>query len=413
MAGVSVRCTAEELGRSSLSVQTSDDTRGLMTRDVLERGTMAEILAGGRFRRSPFYRSTIAEGAESFLPYNRMLVPRGYGDREAEYWRLINGVSMWDVAVQRQVQLKGPDAARLAQVLSTRDLSAQKVNQGKYVAICDHRGTLINDPIALKIDEDCYWLSIGDSDIWFWARCVAGERGFDVEVSEPDVSPLAVQGPKADDVVAALVGDWVRDLKFFWFGDAEIEGIPLKIARSGWSKQGGFELYLMDGTKGDRLWQLVKEAGAPFDIGPGYPNPSERTESGMLNWGIDTDEETNPFEVRMGKFVDLDLGHGDGGTDSVIGLSALRRIKAEGVKRHQLGIMLGDQEEADDPSLRLPIEKAGVIVGHMTHKAWSYRLKRMIGYALVSVEARAGDAVEVLRDGARLPGQLTELPFKI
>ena len=153
-----------------------------------------------------------------------MLVPRGYGDREAEYWRLIN------------------------------------------------------DPIALKIDDDCYWLSVGNSDIWFWARCVAGERGLDVEVGEPDVSPLAVQGPKAEDVVASLVGDWIRDLKYFWFGDAELEGIPLKIARSGWSKQGGFELYLMDGSKGDQLWQLVKEAGKPFDIGPGYPNPSERTE---------------------------------------------------------------------------------------------------------------------------------------
>ncbi|MEM6422878.1 MAG: glycine cleavage system protein T, partial [Pseudomonadota bacterium] len=144
-----------------------------------ERDEMVEIVAAGRLRRSPFYRSTIEAGAESLLTYNRMLIPRGYGDREAEYWRLINGVSMWDVAAQRQVQLKGPDAARLAQALCVRDLSGQQVGQGKYVAICDHRGTLINDPIALKLAEDCYWLSIGNSDIWFWARCVAGERGLD------------------------------------------------------------------------------------------------------------------------------------------------------------------------------------------------------------------------------------------
>ena len=155
-----------------------------------------------------------------------------------------------------------------------------------------------------------------------------------VSVSEPDVSPLAVQGPKAEDVVAALFGDWVRELKYFWFCDAEIEGIPLKIARSGWSKQGGFELYLMDGTKGDRLWQIVREAGKPFDIGPGYPNPSERTESGLLNYGTDTDENTNPLEVRLEKFVDLELD------DDVVGIAALKRIKADGVKRHQLGIML-------------------------------------------------------------------------
>ena len=368
---------------------------------------MAEILSAGRLRKSPYYLSTIAEGAESLLTYNRMLIPRGYGDREAEYWRLINGVSMWDVAAQRQVQLKGPDAARLAHLLCTRDLSTQAVNQGKYVAICDHSGVLINDPIALRIDEDCFWLSVGNSDIWFWARCVAGERRLNVTVSEPDVSPLAVQGPKAEDVVAAMFGNWVRDLKYFWFGDAEIEGIPLKIARSGWSKQGGFELYLMDGTKGDRLWQIVKEAGAPLDIGPGYPNPSERTESGLLNFGTDTDENTNPFEVRLEKFVDLEID------DDVIGIKALRRIRAEGVKRHQLGIVLGDEEEKEDQSIRLDIVKEGKVIGHMTHKAWSYRLERMIGYALVSVNVQPGDTVEVIKDGGRVEGTLAALPFRI
>lgn len=368
---------------------------------------MAQILSVGRLRKSPFYASTIKEGAESLLSYNRMLIPRGYGDREAEYWRLIEGVSMWDVAAQRQVQLKGPDAARLAQLLCTRDLSQQAVGQGKYAAVCDHKGILINDPIAQKVGEDCYWLSIGNSDIWYWARCVAGERGLDVEVSEPDASPLAVQGPKAEDVVAALFGDWVRELKYFWFKDAEIEDIPLKVARSGWSKQGGFELYLLDASKGDRLWSIVREAGRPFDIGPGYPNPAERTESGLINWDVDTDAQTNPFEVRMGKFVDLDID------DEVIGIQALRRIKAEGIKRHQLGIILEGGEENEDQSIRLPIEKDGRPVGHMSHKAWSYRLKRMIGYALVSVETAAGERVEVVRDDGRIGGQLVELPFQL
>jgi len=239
---------------------------------------VTKILPAGRLRHSPFYEATLRDGAEAYLPYNRMLIPRGYGDPEAEYWRLINGVSMWDV----QVQLKGPDAARLAQMLCVRDLSGQEIGQGKYVALCSHHGVLLNDPIALKVSDDTYWLSIGDSDIWFWAACVAGERDFNVEISEPDVSPLAIQGPKAEDVVAAILGDWVRDLRYFWFADAVLEGIPLKVVRAGWSKQGGFELFLMDGRKGNQLWQLVKEAGRPFDIGPGYPNPSERTESG---WG--------------------------------------------------------------------------------------------------------------------------------
>lgn len=366
---------------------------------------MANIVSAGRLRRSPYYKSTIEEGAETLLTYNNMLIPRGYGDREAEYWRLINGVSMWDVAVQRQVQLKGPDAARLAQILCVRDLSEQQVGQGKYVAVCDHKGTLLNDPIALKVSKDCYWLSIGNSDIWFWAKCVAGERRLNVEVTEPDVSPMAVQGPKAEDVVANLLGDWVRDLKYFWFEDAEIDGIPLKVVRAGWSKQGGFELFLLDGSKGDHLWQLVKEAGKPFGIGPGYPNPSERTESGLLNWGIDTDERTNPFEVRLAKFVDLNV------PDDVIGAVALRDIKASGVRRHQLGIILGGQEEAEDQSLRLVIEKNGQCMGQVTHKAWSYRMKRMIGYALLDVELQAGDSVEVFDGVTRISAQLHSLPF--
>ncbi|MEM7076226.1 MAG: glycine cleavage T C-terminal barrel domain-containing protein [Pseudomonadota bacterium] len=368
---------------------------------------MAQIVSAGRLRKSPFYQSTIDEGAETLLTYNNMLIPRGYGDREAEYWRLINGVSMWDVAVQRQVQLLGPDAARLAQILCVRDLSKQQVGQGKYVAVCDHRGALINDPIALKVDENRYWLSIGNSDIWFWARCVAGERGLNVQVSEPDVSPLAVQGPKAEDVVASLFGDWVRDLRYFWFKDAEIEGIPLKIVRAGWSKQGGYELFLMDGSKGDHLWQIVKEAGTPFDIGPGYPNPSERTESGLLNYGVDTDDSTNPFEVRMEKFVDLEV------SDDVIGAAALRRIRANGVKRHQLGIVLDSAEENEDQSIWLDIEKDGKVIGHMTHKAWSYRMKRMIGYALVSVEAQPGDDVKVMGGDTPVSGRLAEVPFRI
>lgn len=368
---------------------------------------MVPILAAGRLRKSPFHKSTIEDGAESLLTYNRMLVPRGYGDCEAEYWRLIHGVTMWDVAVQRQVQLKGPDAQSLAQMLCTRDLSNQANNQGKYVAVCDHRGTLINDPVALKVEKDCYWLSVANSDIWFWARCIAGERGLDVEISEPDVSPLAIQGPKSDDVASSLFGDWVRDLKYFWFGDAELEGIPLKVARSGWSKQGGFELYLLDGSKGDRLWQIVKEAGKPFDIGPGYPNPSERTESGLLNFGTDTDDQTNPFEVRMEKFIDLDLD------DDVIGITALRRIKAAGIKRHQLGIILGEEEENEDQSICLEIEKDGFVVGHMTHKAWSYRLHRMIGFALVSIQAQPGDQVQVIKESTRIDGTLTSLPFEI
>ena len=176
---------------------------------------MFSITPSARLRPSPFYDSTLKEGVREFTTYNNMLMPTGYGDPEGEYWRLINGVSQWDVAVERQVQLKGPDAGKLAQILAPRDLRNCKTGQGKYVPICNHDGILLNDPILLKVDEQCYWLSIADSNIWFWAKAVASERRLDVEVSEPDVSPMAIQGPKSDEVVASVFGDWVRELKYF------------------------------------------------------------------------------------------------------------------------------------------------------------------------------------------------------
>jgi aminomethyltransferase len=363
------------------------------------------ITPSTRIRPSPFYDATVAEGVTDFTVYNRMLMPTGFGDPEAEYRRLIEGVSLWDVAVERQVQLAGPDAGRLAQILTPRDLSRCVVGQGKYVALCNHAGSLINDPILLKRDDDRFWLSIADSDMLFWARAIAAERGLRVEITEPDVSPLAVQGPMAEDVVAALFGDWVRDLKYFWFRETAIEGIPVAVARSGWSKQGGFEIYLMDGARGTELWNLVREAGRPWDIGPGYPNTVERIESGLLSWGGDTDDRTNPFEVRLGRFVDLDV------PDDVVGIAALRRIVAEGPARHQLGVVL-DGDVPIRPTFRWrDIAADGHRIGAMTNGVWSWRLGRNIGFALVAVAARPGDRVAVTVDGAPVAGTLVELPF--
>ena len=366
---------------------------------------MFGITPSARLRPSPFYEATVAEGVAAFTTYNNMLMPTSYGHPEEEYWRLINGVSQWDVAVERQVQLEGPDAERLAQILSPRDLSRCQVGQGKYVALCNHDGVLINDPILLKLDDNRYWLSIADSNIWFWARAIAAERGLRVRVTEPDVSPLAVQGPKAEDVVASIFGDWVRGLKYFWFRQTEIDGIPVAVARSGWSKQGGFEIYLMDGAKGTQLWNIVREAGRPWGIGPGNPNLCERIESGLISYGGDTDGATNPFEVRMEKYVDLDV------PDDVVGIQALRRIKQQGASRQQLGLVL----EGDQPSGAgfhwHRISRGGEPVGDLTNCVWSYRLKRNIGFALVSARCSVGDRVSVQTDRQTLEGVLTALPF--
>lgn len=366
---------------------------------------MAEIGPNTRLRVSPFYEATVQEGVTAFSPYNSMLMPTSYGNPEAEYDRLMNGVSQWDVSVERQVELKGPDAARLVQILSVRDLSKIEVGKGKYIPMCDHRGVLINDPVVLKHKDGTFWLSIGDNNILMWARAIAAERGLNVDICEPDVSPMAVQGPKAEDVVAAVFGDWVRALKYFWFAPAEINGIPLIIQRSGYSKQGGFELYLQDGTRGTELWNIIKEAGQPWGIGPGNPNPVERIESGLLSYGGDTDDQTNPFEVRLGKYVDLDLD------DDIIGIKALRQIKQEGVKRHQLGIVMDEGERRPGHAIWYGLEQGDQPAGHMTCGAWSPRAQAMIGFALVRANFSAGDKLNISCGGYLVSGTLCELPF--
>lgn len=366
---------------------------------------MVEFGPSTRLRLSPFYEATVQDGVTAFSPYNRMLMPMSFGDPEAEYDRLLNGVSQWDVAVERQVEITGPDAGRLVQLLSVRDLSKIEVGKGKYVPMCDHRGVLINDPVALKHDDGHYWLSIADGDIRLWARSIATERHLNVDIYEPDASPMALQGPKAEDVVAHVLGDWVRDLKYFWFDRTEIQGIPIIVQRSGFSKQGGFEIYLLDGSRATELWDIFKEGGKDWDIGPGYPNPSERIESGLLSYGGDTDDHTNPFEVRLGKFVHLDLD------DEVVGIKALRQIKADGIKRHQLGVILDDQEHRAGHTMWYGIYKNGQKIGSMTNGTWSPRASTMIGFALVDIACQPGDAVEVIRGNYTDKGTLCELPF--
>jgi glycine cleavage system aminomethyltransferase T len=359
-----------------------------------------------RIRRSPFFDAVVAEGVTSFSVYNHMYMPTSFGDPVGEYWRLIRGVAMWDVACERQVELAGPDAGRLAQILCPRKLGHMKPGQGWYVSVCDHKGVLLNDPILLKLAEDRYWLSIADGDLLLWAKSVAAERSLDVGVTEPDVSPLAVQGPKAIEVMVDLFGDEVRSIGYFRFRETELDGIPIVLARSGWSKQGGFELYLRDGSRGTELWNKIKQAGAPYDIGPGCPNGMERVESGLLSFGGDTDPETNPFEVRMGQYVHLDA------PDDTIGIRALRVIHDRGPQRHQLGVMFDNAEKMPLYDLHSQVFKDATPVGILTTNTWSPRLEQNIGICLVSTGALPGDKVTVeLPTGNRLEGELRELPF--
>ena len=233
-----------------------------------------------RIRRSPYTNKVEQHGVRGFSVVNHMLLPKAFQRSvEDDYWHLREHVQIWDVATQRQVEIKGPDATKLTQWMTPRDLSSAKVGQCLYVPLVDELGGMINDPVLLKLEEDHFWLSIADSDVLLWAKGLAHGGHFDVEICEPDVAPLAVQGPKAEDLLAALFGAAIREIGFFKFAWIDFQGTQQLIARSGYSRQGGFEIYLRGGTESelaDELWDAIWQAGQAFDIAPGCPNLIER-----------------------------------------------------------------------------------------------------------------------------------------
>jgi len=362
---------------------------------------------GPNLRKSPYFEATVRDGVSSFSVYNHMLIPAHFGDPDGEYDRLMNGVAMWDVAAQRQVELCGHDAGRLAQYLTPRNLSSLWIGQARYVPLCDHDGWVINDPVLMKLAEDRYWLSVADSDIHLWAAAIAREKGWDITVSEPDVSPLAIQGPKAVDVAEALFGERVRAFKHFAFEETELDGIPLVLSRSGWSKQGGFELYLRDSSRGNALWDRVKSAGAALGIGPGAPNDIERLESGLLSYGADMRLQTyraNPFEIGFGKLIDLKSDH------AFVGREALEGIAVKGAARKLVGLFI--EGNPDFPGHQIPLYANDVAAGHLTEFCYSRRLERTIGLALVDNAAVADVGRLTFRLGKKKHGaEITQLPF--
>ena len=364
------------------------------------------LSVGSRVRKSPFFSSARKAGLAAATVYNHMYMPTSYGDPVAEYDRLINSVSMWDVAVERQVALKGPDAIALTRYLTPRNLDNLKIGVGKYVPLCDYNGALINDPVLLQISDDEVWLSIADSDVKLWAAGIAGACGMNVRVFEPDVSPLAIQGPKAVNVVRDLFGDWIDEIKYFGFRETELKGIPMVLARSGWSKQGGFELYLQDSSKGETLWDIVAEAGKPYGIGPGTPNYVERLESGLISYGADTDDTSNPLELGMERLVDLDQ------SQDFIGKAALKDIKARGVTRRFMGLIIDGERLSGTNEGRWPLEWNGGNAGYVSASAYSPRLDTNIAVAMVSVKAiDSGEKVNIYTESGCLKAKIVSLPM--
>ena len=361
---------------------------------------------GTQIRKSPYFDATVRWGAKDFSVYNHMYIPRDFGDPERNFWNLVNAAILCDVAVERQVEITGQDAARFTQMLTPRDLSSMSVGQCKYVFITNQDGGILNDPIALRLAEDHFWLSLADSDILLWAQGLAVHSGMDVSIGEPDVSPLQLQGPQSGYIMQALFGEEIADLRYFWLRELELDGIPLVVSRTGWSSELGYELYLRDQTRGDELWEKIMAAGEPYGLKPGHTSTIRRIEAGMLSYHADMDAQTNPFELGLDRLVSLD-------TDAeFIGKDALRRIRDRGVTRRQVGLVLDAAPLARPNTEFWPILRDASRVGTVTSAVYSPRLRKNIALAMVDVAQSAlGTPMQVLVDNLFVDAEVVERPF--
>lgn len=361
---------------------------------------------GTQVRKSPYFDATVRWGAQGFSVYNHMYIPRDFGDPVQNFWNLVNDAILCDVAVERQVEITGPDAARFTQMLTPRDLSTMAVGQCKYVLITNAHGGILNDPILLRLGENHFWLSLADSDILLWAQGVAVHSGLDVTITEPDVSPLQLQGPKSGDIMRALFGEEIMDLRYYWLRETELDGIPLIVSRTGWSSELGYEIYLRDSAHGDRLWERIMAVGGPLGLKPGHTSTIRRIEGGMLSYHADADINTNPFELGLDRLVNLD-------TDAdFIGKFALQRIRDNGVTRKQVGLIIEGAPLPGPNTAFWEIHQDGQCVGKVTSAVYSPRLEKNIALALVSADcANLGTQLQVATPTGMTGATVSERPF--
>ena len=341
---------------------------------------MEDFGFGTQIRKSPFFDATVKWGAKDFSVYNHMYIPRDFGNPEQNFWNLINDAILCDVAVERQVQIEGPDASKFVQMMTPRDLSTMKIGQCKYVILVNQNGGVLNDPILLKVSEDKYWFSLADSDILFWAQGLAANTNYNVEITEPDVSPLQLQGPKSRDIMIKIFGEQIADLKYYWFKKFSFNNTELIISRTGWSSELGYEIFLTDSKVGNELYEHIMKIGGPMGLKPGHTSTIRRIEGGMLSYHADMTINTNPLELGMDKFIDLDNDF------DFIGKNALIKIKNNGIKRKQVGLYL-DNKSMNGPNTRFwNLLYNNKIVGKITSAVYSPRLEKNIALAIVDID---------------------------
>lgn len=361
---------------------------------------------GTQIRKSPYFDATVKWGAAGFSVYNHMYIPRDFGDPEQNFWNLVNEAILCDVAVERQVQITGSDAARFVQMLTPRDLSKMAIGQCKYIIITNAEGGVINDPVLLRLEENKFWISLADSDVLLWAQGVATHAEMDVEICEPDVSPLQLQGPRSMDIMKALFGDDIETMKYYWLRHLELDGIELVVSRTGWSSELGYEIYLQDGSRGSELWEKIMAAGQPFGLKPGHTSSIRRIEGGMLSYHADMDIKTNPYELGLDRLINLDAPH------DFIGKAALRDIRDKGISRKQIGIVMDGAPLTGPNTTFWPLKMNGATVGKVTSAVYTPRLEKNIALCMVDLAAaELGTELSVETATGRRHAVVVEKPF--
>ncbi|HUL85374.1 MAG TPA: glycine cleavage T C-terminal barrel domain-containing protein [Actinomycetota bacterium] len=362
------------------------------------------------YRKSPYFEATKRHGCRSWGLYNHMLLPTLYDDPISEYWALVNDVTVWDVSVERCVEIVGPDAFELTNLMTCRDLTKVDVLQARYVLMTTAEGGIVNDPVLLRLAEDRFWLALADSDALLYAAGVAAGRGMDVRIFEADVAPMQIQGPRSRDLIRDLLGDAVADLRYYRCAEASVDGIPLVVSRTGWTGEVGYELYLCDTGRGDDLFERVMAAGNPYGVRVIAPSEARRIEAGIFNYGSDMRVSDTPLHVSgLERLVEPDQ------EQDFLGKEALRRLAATGVDRKLVGIEIGGEPMTDEGALNdfWPVHApGGEAIGRVTAGAWSPRLERNIGYAWVPASHMAdGTGLEVAAPSERRPATVAALPF--
>ncbi|MGH2635863.1 MAG: glycine cleavage T C-terminal barrel domain-containing protein [Actinomycetota bacterium] len=362
------------------------------------------------YRKSPYYEATKRHGCTSWGLYNHMLLPTLYEDPVAEYRALLNDVTLWDVSVERCVEVRGPDAFDLVNLITCRDLTKVAVMQARYVLLTAPWGGIVNDPVLLRLAEDRFWLALADSDALLYVAGVAGARGMDVRIFEADVAPMQVQGPRSKDVMRDLFGDAVAGLRYYFCAESELDGIPVVISRTGWTGEVGYELYLQDTSRGDDLFERVFQAGEPYGIRVIAPSEARRIEAGIFNYGSDIRIEDTPLHVTgLEKYVEW------GQEQDFLGRRRLEEIRDGGLlDRKLVGIDIGGVPMTDEGALNdfWTLVRGDAALGRVTAGAWSPRLERNIGYAWVPIRWEApGSEFEALTPRGRVPVRVAPLPF--